>query len=186
MVGAAADGRRCLAVHTSWLLAIASRRLQGVAAASLCRIGLGTAAGLRQGGSQAASGQQRVTASGFDVGGLDLLSGGTLDKNLSFLFVLSSDYEGFGNVIVEAMEYGLPLVSTDCPAGPREILDDGRYGTLVPVGDSGALTTAMIAALGKSHDRDALRSRARDFSVDKAADAYLDLLLPSWRSAPFV
>ncbi len=99
----------------------------------------------------------------------------------SDLFVLSSDHEGFGNVIVEALEQGTPVVSTDCPSGPREILEDGKYGTLVPVGDVDALAKAMDEALSRDHDREALKRRAQDFSVDKAADAYLDLLLPGWR-----
>ncbi|MGQ4659017.1 glycosyltransferase [Lysobacter sp. F6437] len=99
------------------------------------------------------------------------------------LFVLSSDYEGFGNVLVEAMEHGLPIVSTDCPSGPREILDDNRYGTLVPVGDPGALAQAMQDALSREHDGAALKVRAAHFSVSKAADAYLNLLLPDWRQS---
>lgn len=97
------------------------------------------------------------------------------------LFVLSSDYEGLPTVLIEALEQGLPVVSTDCPSGPREILEDGRYGTLVPVGDVDALAKAMEDALVREHDREALKRRAQDFSVDKAADAYLDLLLPGWR-----
>lgn len=95
------------------------------------------------------------------------------------LFVLCSDHEGFGNVIVEALEQGVPVVSTDCPSGPREILDNGRFGTLVPVGDAGALAAAMENALLNDHDHDALRRRAQDFSVSKAADAYLKLLSPT-------
>lgn len=97
------------------------------------------------------------------------------------LFVLSSDHEGFGNVIVEALEQGTPVVSTDCPSGPREILADGRYGALVPVGDIDALARAMENSLSSRHDHEALKRRARDFSVSKAATAYLDLLLPGWR-----
>lgn len=98
------------------------------------------------------------------------------------LFLLSSDYEGFGNVIVEALEHGLPVVSTNCPSGPREILEDGKYGTLVSVGNVGALAQAMDEALSREHDRVKLQRRAQDFSVEKAADAYLDLLLPGWRN----
>jgi len=94
------------------------------------------------------------------------------------LFVLSSDYEGFGNVIVEALACGTPVVSTDCPSGPAEILQDGRFGTLVPVGDDQALTKAMIPALNTRHDRDALKRRAADFAPEIAAKKYLDLLLP--------
>ncbi len=92
------------------------------------------------------------------------------------LFVLSSVYEGFGNVIVEAMACGTPVVSTDCPSGPAEILENGRYGRLVPVNDPAALATAMQAALSESPDRAALQRRAADFSPAIAAQRYLDLL----------
>ena len=101
--------------------------------------------------------------------------------NSASLFVLSSAWEGFGNVVVEALEHGVPVVSTDCPSGPREILEDGRWGTLVPIRDPQALANAMRDALSQAHDHEALKRRAGDFSVAKAADAYLDLLLPSWR-----
>ena len=97
------------------------------------------------------------------------------------LFVLTSEYEGFGNVLVEALEQGTPVVSTDCPFGPREILENGRFGTLVPVGDVDALAVAMKVALSSAHDRAALMRRAADFSLEKASTAYLDLLLPGWR-----
>lgn len=97
------------------------------------------------------------------------------------LFVLSSAGEGFGNVIVEALEQGVPVVSTDCLSGPREILDNGRFGTLVPVGNPEALAQAMEDALSRPHDTAALKARASKFSVAKAADGYLDLLLPDWR-----
>lgn len=93
------------------------------------------------------------------------------------LFVLSSSYEGFGNVIVEAMEQGTPVVSTDCPFGPREILANGKYGALVPVENLDALTKAMAEALACEHDRAALKRRAKDFSLDKSAQAYLKVLL---------
>lgn len=92
------------------------------------------------------------------------------------LFVLSSDYEGFGNVIVEAMACGTPVVSTDCPSGPGEILDAGRYGRLVPRGDASALAEAMAAALDDTPDRDALIRRSDDFAPDVAARKYLGLL----------
>ncbi|MBT4732869.1 glycosyltransferase [Candidatus Woesearchaeota archaeon] len=90
------------------------------------------------------------------------------------LFVLSSRWEGFGNVIVEALECGVPVVSTDCPSGPAEILDNGRYGTLVPVGEIEELALAMIKSLDNIHDHVALIDRARDFSVPKISKQYLD------------
>lgn len=114
-----------------------------------------------------------------------LLPGFSLDTTAWYgradLFVLSSQHEGFGNVIVEALEQGVPVVSADCPSGPREILSDGKYGRLVPVGDASALAAAMRESLSESPDREALKARARDFSVARIADQYLDVLLPGWR-----
>jgi glycosyltransferase involved in cell wall biosynthesis len=91
------------------------------------------------------------------------------------LFALSSRNEGFGNVLVEAMACGCPVVSTDCPSGPREILAGGRYGPLMPVGDPIALARAMAATLDTPPDPETLKARAQDFSVDRSADAHLAL-----------
>ncbi len=88
------------------------------------------------------------------------------------LFVLSSRFEGFGNVLVEALACGTPVVSTDCPHGPSEILDGGRYGTLVPPRDPEALGAAIRSALQTAPDHDALRARGRSFSVRRCADEY--------------
>jgi glycosyltransferase involved in cell wall biosynthesis len=90
------------------------------------------------------------------------------------LFVLSSQWEGFGNVIVEALECGVPVVSTDCPSGPSEILDNGHYGRLVPVGDSMKLSNAMALSLSKTCDSTLLKRRAQDFSVSKISNQYLN------------
>lgn len=94
------------------------------------------------------------------------------------LFVLSSNYEGFGNVLVEAMHFGLPVVSTDCESGPAEVLAGGEFGTLVAVGDDVALAKGMIAALAQPVDRERLRARAAEFSVERAMARYLALALP--------
>ena len=92
------------------------------------------------------------------------------------LFVLSSNYEGFGNVIVEALAAGTPVVSTDCPSGPAEILENGKYGKLVPVGDVDAMASAIDEALNEEVDKEFLKKRAAYFSPERAADAYLSLL----------
>jgi len=90
------------------------------------------------------------------------------------LFVLSSKSEGLPTVIIEAMICGCPVVSTDCVAGPSEILQNGEYGTLVPVGDSIALGQAIVEALQKEHDISKLQKRAEEFSEDKIVDDYLE------------
>ena len=94
------------------------------------------------------------------------------------LHVLSSTGEGLPTVIIEALAVGTPVVSTDCPSGPREILCHGQFGRLVPVGDAAALALAMSDSLAATHDTAALKARAQDFSIDKAVDQYLDLLFP--------
>lgn len=99
------------------------------------------------------------------------------------LFVLASFNEGLGNVLVEALEHGVPVVSTDCPTGPREVLEGGRFGRLVPVGDVGGLARAMRAALDEEPDREALKRRALDFDVGIVAERYLDAILPRWRAS---
>jgi glycosyltransferase involved in cell wall biosynthesis len=95
------------------------------------------------------------------------------------LHVLSSTGEGLPTVIIEALAAGTPVVSTDCPSGPREILSDGQFGRLVPMGDAAALAAAMAESLASPHDTAALQARAQDFSIDKAVDRYLQLLFPS-------
>jgi glycosyltransferase involved in cell wall biosynthesis len=88
------------------------------------------------------------------------------------VFVLTSTFEGFGNVLVEAMAAGTPVVSTDCPVGPREILADGRYGQLVTQPSPEALADAIERALGSRAGVDAARTRALDFTVQNSVAAY--------------
>ena len=95
------------------------------------------------------------------------------------LFVLSSRYEGLPGVLIQALACGCPVVSTDCPHGPVEILQGGRYGTLVPVGDVVALSAAMLATLNTPPPAEKLRGRAALFSVDRAVDQYLEILFGS-------
>ena len=92
------------------------------------------------------------------------------------LFVLSSDYEGFANVVAEALYAGVPVVSTDCSAGPREILDGGKYGRLVPVNSVDRLAEAIQSSLGETVDRDALKARALEISGPRQAATYADWL----------
>ena len=90
------------------------------------------------------------------------------------LFVLSSIQEGFGNVIVEAMACGTPVVSTDCPSGPSEILEDGRWGELVPPSNVELLAKAIIKSLDNPNKKD-IKDRAAFFSVDNAVDQYFNI-----------
>jgi glycosyltransferase involved in cell wall biosynthesis len=91
-------------------------------------------------------------------------------------FVLSSAWEGLPTALIEALACGCPVVSTDCPSGPAEILEGGRHGPLVPVGDDAALADAVLGVLRAPPESEKLRVRAADFSVEAATDSYLALL----------
>lgn len=92
------------------------------------------------------------------------------------LFVLSSIHEGLPGVLIQAMACGCPVVSTDCPHGPKEILRDGAYGPLVPIKDDAALARAMVATLDSPTPSEILETRARDFEIGHIVDQYAELL----------
>ena len=91
------------------------------------------------------------------------------------VFVLSSKWEGFSNVLAEALACGTPVVSTDCKSGPSEILEYGRYGMLVPVGDEIKLSSEILHGINAQPDKKPLRERGEMFSIGRAAEAYLGL-----------
>lgn len=93
------------------------------------------------------------------------------------LFVLASRLEGQPMVLLEALASGLPIVSTDCPSGPGEVLDGGRYGRLVPVGDAVALAEAIAGALVGRSDSAALRHRAAELIESRSLERHIELLL---------
>jgi len=85
------------------------------------------------------------------------------------LFVLSSDYEGFPNALIEAMCVGLPCISTNCPTGPGELLKDDR-GILTPPGDEGELSNAIIRMVEQPQEAAAMGARARAYVLENYAE----------------
>ncbi len=94
----------------------------------------------------------------------------------SNLLVSVSNYEGFGNTLVEALALGINVVSTDCPSGPNEILEGGKFGFLCPVDDAALLSDAIESALKNPIDSNILKQRAQAFSIPVIIKKYLDLI----------
>lgn len=112
--------------------------------------------------------QDRVDFEGFQTNVIPYY------RNAS-LTLLTSNYEGFPNVLIESIVLGTPVVSFDCPSGPREILDYGKYGKLVEPGDIKGLASAMQDVLENPYQFN-LAERAEFFGVEKAIDKYIDVL----------
>ncbi len=93
------------------------------------------------------------------------------------LFVLSSAWEGFGNVIAEALAVGTPVVSTDCPSGPCEILNNGEFGPLVSMKDPQALANAICTTLDNPLSSQLLEQRGQSFNVQHSVDHYWETML---------
>ena len=101
------------------------------------------------------------------------------------VFALSSVWEGMPSALIESMACGCPVVSTNCPGGSREILQEGKLGPLVAVGDEASLAEAILSQLESPTERALLERRAADFGLAPAVDLYLEMLLkedwdPSW------
>ncbi|MDH5587894.1 MAG: glycosyltransferase [Nitrospirota bacterium] len=111
----------------------------------------------------------------------DLSLPGFADNPYAFMsrasvFVLSSMLEGLPNALIEALACGCPVVSTNCRSGPQEILDNGAFGPLVPVGDDKALAKAIMQTLEHPSGKERLRSRAREFDIHTIAEHYYQAL----------
>jgi glycosyltransferase involved in cell wall biosynthesis len=94
----------------------------------------------------------------------------------SSLLAMTSLWEGLGFVLIEALAVGTPVVSTDCPSGPSEILDGGRFGQLVPTGDVEALTNALHKTLLNPLPANILQKAARPYEIENSTTAYLAAL----------
>jgi glycosyltransferase involved in cell wall biosynthesis len=92
------------------------------------------------------------------------------------LFLMTSSWEGFGNVLVEALERGLKVISTDCPSGPREVLDNGVFGTLVPVNDADAIVDVILnRSFDINQDLEVLIEHLNTFTLNSVGEKYLKL-----------
>lgn len=122
--------------------------------------------------------QKKIHDSGFKD---DIALLGFVDNPFKYLkradiFVLSSKFEGLPGVLIQAMACGCPVVSTDCPSGPREILNNGEFGKLTNIGEHVELGKAIIETLKSDPNKGKLEQRASFFSVDNSSKSYLELI----------
>lgn len=113
--------------------------------------------------------------------GRDVVFLGYRDNPIAYMkraaaLVLASAHEGFGNVLVEALAAGTPVISTDCPSGPSDILENGRYGTLVPMRDAEAMASAMARIAEARPATDAGQIHAQCFRADSIAQRYCEII----------
>lgn len=140
---------------------------------NLCLAGRGSQRGQLEQAARATGMDGHVFFAGYQANPYALMA-------RSAVLALSSNREGFPNVLVEALCLGLPVVATNCPSGPDEILRGGEFGRLVPMNDARALADALEATLDTPPDApqiEAGKRRAEDFSLASAAAAWEELLL---------
>lgn len=122
--------------------------------------------------------ERRAGETGF---GADVELPGFVDNPFAFMarasvFVLSSVVEGLPGALIQALACGCPTVATDCPSGPYEVLEGGRYGRLVPMRDPDAMARAILATFDAPTDRDQLRRRGDDFAADRVVATHRRVL----------
>jgi glycosyltransferase involved in cell wall biosynthesis len=126
--------------------------------------------------------RDRLLAAAHELGVADLLAlPGFVDSPYAWLaqarvFAFTSVLEGLGFALIEALACGIPSVATNCPSGPAEILQNGKYGPLVPVGDHLALAAALESALLRPLPRAFLQEAARPYEIENATTAYIQAL----------
>lgn len=94
------------------------------------------------------------------------------------VLVLSSRYEGLPNTLIESLACGTPSISTDCKSGPKDILDNGKYGLLVPIGDVAAMANAIKQTLNSPIDKVTLKKRGARYTLENSINAYLPHMFP--------
>lgn len=138
-------------------------------------------------GPEQASLERQAVCTGY---GADIAFPGFVENPFSYMskaavFALSSDWEGLPTALIEAMACGASVVSTDCPSGPAEILENGALAPLIPPGDLPAFAQALETALDRERPIMPLVARANTFSQEAALDRYLDAAFPE-TNAPVV
>jgi glycosyltransferase involved in cell wall biosynthesis len=91
------------------------------------------------------------------------------------IFIHSSFYDGMPMVLIEALSFGISIISTDTPYGPKEILQNGKYGDIVPIGDINKIAELIIYRIENPFSKNAVLSRAREYSIEKTAMSYIKL-----------